>query len=161
MENDDTRTPEEDRPEEESSSVGAMLRAAREEKELSVEQLAAELRIEPRFLNALEDDSFEEFPAPVFTKGYIRQYAQRVGLDYADLLAEYYRQVEVRDVRVVLVGPAHRVPVVGVAAADYSAFRVPGGSLPVDSAAIERLARSGLASPDWLVEVEAYAARTD
>ena len=98
MEIDDTRTSEEDRPEEESSSVGAMLKAAREEKELSVEQLAAELRIEPRFLNALEDDNFEEFPAPVFTKGYIRQYAQRVGLDYADLLAEYYRQVEVRDV---------------------------------------------------------------
>ena len=105
MENDDTQTPEEERPEEESSSVGVMLKAAREDKELSVEQLAAELRIEPRFLNALEDDNFDAFPAPVFTKGYIRQYAQRVGLDYADLLAEYYRQVEVRDVPMMATRP--------------------------------------------------------
>lgn len=98
MENDDTQTPEEDRPEEESSSVGSLLKAAREEKELSIEQLSAELRIEPHFLTALEDDNFDEFPAPVFTKGYIRQYAQRVGLEYGDVLAEYYRQVDVRDV---------------------------------------------------------------
>jgi len=97
MANSDTQTPEEDRPEEESSTVGAMLRAAREERELSIEQISGELRIEPQFLIALEEDSFDGFPAPVFTKGYIKQYGQRVGLDYGDLLAEYYRQVEVRD----------------------------------------------------------------
>ncbi|MCY3730163.1 MAG: DUF4115 domain-containing protein, partial [Rhodospirillaceae bacterium] len=37
------------------------------------------------------------FGAPVFTRGYIKQYAQRVELDYAELLAEYARQGELDD----------------------------------------------------------------
>jgi len=99
MDSNDTQSPEEDRPAEESSAtVGAMLKGAREELDLSIEQISGELRIEPRFLSALEEDNFEDFPAPVFTKGYIKQYGQRLGLEYADLLAEYYRQAEVRDV---------------------------------------------------------------
>ena len=98
MDNDDTQTPMEDRPEEGPSSVGAMLKVARKDKGLSLEQLAADLHIELRFLDALERENFEVLPAPVFTKGYIRQYAQRVGLDYADLLAQYCRQTEVHDV---------------------------------------------------------------
>ena len=97
MDNDDTQIPKEARPEEGPLSFGDMLKVAREDKGLSLEQLAADLRIELRFLDALEHENFEVLPAPVFTKGYIKQYAQRVGLDYADLLAEYYRQSEVRD----------------------------------------------------------------
>ena len=98
MGNNDTQAPGEDRPEEIPATVGAMLKVAREERELSIEQIAGELRIEARFLIALEEDRFEEFSAPVFTKGYIKQYGQRVGLEYGDLLVEYYRQVEIRDV---------------------------------------------------------------
>ena len=97
MDNDDTQIPKEARPEEGPSSFGDMLKVARENKGLSLEQLAADLRIELRFLDALEHENFEVLPVPVFTKGYIKQYAQRVGLDYPDLLAEYYRQSEVRD----------------------------------------------------------------
>ena len=97
MDNDDTQTPKEDRPEEGPSSLGDMLKVAREDKGLSLEQLAADLRVELRFLDALERENFEILPPLVFTKGYLRQYAQRVGLDYADLLAEYYRHSEVRD----------------------------------------------------------------
>ena len=83
MENDAAQTP---------SSVGTRLKAAREERGLSIDQLAAELRVEPHLLVALEADDFEAFAAPVFTRGYIKQYAQRVELNYADLLAEYSRQ---------------------------------------------------------------------
>ncbi len=97
MENNDTHTAEENRAEEESSTVGGMLKTAREARELSIEQIAAELRIESRFLVALEEDNFEEFSAPVFTKGYIKQYGHRLGLEYGDLLAQYYRQEDVRD----------------------------------------------------------------
>ena len=98
MENNDTQAPEEGRSEEIPANVGAMLKAAREERELSIEQIAGELHIDARFLIALEEDHFEECSAPVYTKGYIKQYGQRLGLKYGDLLIEYYRQVEVRDV---------------------------------------------------------------
>jgi cytoskeleton protein RodZ len=82
-------------------TVGARLRAAREAQPLSLTQISAELRIEPKFLTALEEDRLDEFPAPVFTKGYLKQYGGLLGLDISDLLAQYYRQVDVRDVPVV------------------------------------------------------------
>ena len=41
--------------------------------------------------------------------------------------------------RVVLLGPAHRVPVAGLAAPDASAFATPLGEVPLDGAALERL----------------------
>jgi cytoskeleton protein RodZ len=79
-------------------SVGEMLRAAREAKGLSIEQLVRDLRIESAFLIALEQDDFETLSAPVFTKGYMRQYSQRVGLEYEHLLKQYNNQVGSRDI---------------------------------------------------------------
>ena len=58
MDNDDTQIPKEARPEEGPLSFGDMLKVAREEKGLSLEQLAADLRIELRFLDALEHENF-------------------------------------------------------------------------------------------------------
>lgn len=82
-------------------SLGTRLKAAREAQPLSLAQISAELRIEERLLSALEEDRLEEFPAAVFAKGYLRQYGALLGLDERDLLAQYYRQVDVRDVPVV------------------------------------------------------------
>jgi cytoskeleton protein RodZ len=82
-------------------SVGERLRAARDEQPLSLAQIAAELRIEAHLLTALEEDRLEDFPAPVFAKGYLRQYGALLGLDERDLLAQYYRQVEIRDLPVI------------------------------------------------------------
>jgi len=81
-------------------TVGQRLRAAREAQPLSLAQISAELRIEQRFLTALEEDRFDDFSAPVFTKGYIKQYGGLLGLEYGDLLAQYYRQAEVHDLPV-------------------------------------------------------------
>jgi len=86
-------------------SVGERLRAAREAQPLTLAQIAAELRIEPRFLAALEEDRLDEFPAPVFTKGYLKQYGGVLGLDESDMLAQYYRQVDARDVPVMQLKP--------------------------------------------------------
>jgi cytoskeleton protein RodZ len=77
-------------------SLGEQLRAGRESLGIELEQLATDLRIELRFLRALESNELEKLGAPVFAKGYIKQIANRLGLDYGDLLAAYYR----------LVGPA-------------------------------------------------------
>lgn len=81
---------------EEEPSVGERLRAAREAQPLSLAQIAAELRIEAKFLEALENDQLETFAAPVFAKGYLKQYGGLLGLDERDLLAQYYRQVDTR-----------------------------------------------------------------
>lgn len=74
-------------------SLGEQLRAGREAQNLTLEQLGADLRIELRWLRALESNEPDQLGAPVFAKGYIKQIAGRLGLDYGDLLAAYYRLV--------------------------------------------------------------------
>lgn len=92
------------RPDEEPS-IGQRLTEAREAQPLSLAQIAAELRIEAQLLTALEEDRLEDFAAPVFAKGYLKQYGTLLGLDERDLLAQYYRQVDSRDVPVMQYKP--------------------------------------------------------
>jgi cytoskeleton protein RodZ len=99
MQLDDEQVADEESPTGEISSVGQMLRTAREALDLPIEQLAGDLRIDPRYLTALEENEFGEFSAPVFAKGYLKQYAIRLGLDEKGLLTEYYRQVGAPEVR--------------------------------------------------------------
>ena len=79
-------------------SVGQTLSKARLAQGLSVEDVAAELRIEVKQLMALEQDRFDQIGVPVFIKGYLRQYGHRLGLSYNDLLSLYYRQVDTQEV---------------------------------------------------------------
>jgi cytoskeleton protein RodZ len=83
-----------------SESVGTVLKKARAARDLSIEQVATELRIEAGQLLALEQDNFERIGVPVFVKGYLRQYGQRLGVDYRDLLAMYYQQTKLQDVQI-------------------------------------------------------------
>ena len=75
----------------ERPGLGATLRDARKRRNLSVAQLADELRLESRLVHALEEERFEEVAAPVFARGYLRQCARKLGLDADELLREYDR----------------------------------------------------------------------
>ena len=92
-----TYPPEEHRPDEGADTLGGILAAARLEHGLTVEQMAAELRVEARLLEALEEDRFEVLPAPVFVKGYLRHLASRFGLEYDDLIHRYAVQTNAKD----------------------------------------------------------------
>jgi cytoskeleton protein RodZ len=76
------------------------LRNARLAQDLTLEQLATELRIEARQLDALEQNRFEQIGVPVFIKGYLKQYGLRLGLDVPDLLALYYKQTTLGDIEI-------------------------------------------------------------
>jgi cytoskeleton protein RodZ len=84
----------------EPETLGERLRGARLGQDLTVEQLSTELRIEAKHLHALEENRFEEIGVPVFVKGYLKQYGQRLGLDLSDLLALYYKQTTLPDVEI-------------------------------------------------------------
>lgn len=71
------------------AAVGAYLRELRVERGLSLEDLARTTRIAPRYLEALESDSFGALPAPVFIRGFIRAYCQTVGASPEEALARY------------------------------------------------------------------------
>jgi cytoskeleton protein RodZ len=81
-------------------TLGQILRSARLAQDLTVEQLATELRIEAKQLTALEENRFERIGVPVFIKGYLKQYGLRLGLDVRDLLALYYKQTTLADVEI-------------------------------------------------------------
>ena len=71
------------------ASIGARLAAARETRELTVERIAASLHLEPRIVEAMERDDHAVLPEPAYVKGYLRGYAQLVGLPADELVREY------------------------------------------------------------------------
>lgn len=66
-------------------TVGERLRAAREEKKLSLEDIAAQTRIPRRHLESLEAADWDHLPAPTYTVGFAKSYAGAVGLDRAEI----------------------------------------------------------------------------
>lgn len=66
-------------------TVGERLRAAREEKGLSLEDVAAQTRIPQRHLESLESSDWDKLPAPTYTTGFAKSYATAVGLDRAEI----------------------------------------------------------------------------
>jgi cytoskeleton protein RodZ len=81
-------------------NLGELLRSARLAQGLTVEQIATELRIEAPHLIALEENNLERIGIPVFVKGYLRQYGQRLGVDVAKLHALYSKQAKLEDVHI-------------------------------------------------------------
>ena len=67
------------------ATAGEQLRAAREEKGLSLEDVAAQTRIPRRHLESLEISDWEHLPAPTYTTGFAKSYASVVGLDRVEI----------------------------------------------------------------------------
>lgn len=70
-----------DTPTEKMSSPGLILKAAREERELSIEKVAHELHLRPSVVRAIEDENYTEFNSDVFLKGYFRTYCRLLNLN--------------------------------------------------------------------------------
>jgi cytoskeletal protein RodZ len=66
-------------------TVGERLRAAREEKGLSLEDVAAQTRIPQRHLESIENAEWDKLPAPTYTVGFAKNYATTVGLDRTEI----------------------------------------------------------------------------
>ena len=66
-------------------TVGERLRAAREEKKLTLEDVAAQTRIPQRHLASIETAEWDSLPAPTYTIGFAKNYAGIVGLDRTEI----------------------------------------------------------------------------
>jgi cytoskeletal protein RodZ len=73
------------------ATVGQQLRSAREDRRLSIEQAADATHIRAQYVKALEEDDFTVMPSPVQGRGFLRLYAQFLGLDMEAVLAEARR----------------------------------------------------------------------
>lgn len=71
---------------------GTLLRQARADLRLSVEDVAQRLRLAPRQIAAIENEDYERLPGPTYVRGYLRSYAQLLGLAPDPVLERYNRQ---------------------------------------------------------------------
>ncbi len=72
-----------------AESLGQYFRRAREYKGWTLEEAVVKTRILYPFLKAVEEDNYEQLPAEVFAKGFVRSYGQLLGLPDAEVLAKF------------------------------------------------------------------------
>jgi cytoskeletal protein RodZ len=77
-------------------SIGEKLRLARERNNLTIEQIARETHVAKRFLKALEDEDFSVFPGETYAMGFLRNYAENLGLNAEELIG-IYRNIKIQE----------------------------------------------------------------
>ena len=76
------------------SSVGEILKNTREAKGITIEQVAEATSIRVLYLEAIENEQFNLVPGEVYLKGFIRNYANYIGLNGPAMVEKYKEQVE-------------------------------------------------------------------
>ncbi len=69
--------------------IGSSLREARLRQDLDFPELEERTKIRPKYLRALEDEHFDILPAPTYVRGFLRSYAEALGLDGQPFVDEY------------------------------------------------------------------------
>lgn len=70
-------------------TIGDILREARHNKRASIEDASRATKIKPDILEQLEAGEFSKLASPTYTKGFLKLYAEYLGLDSASLVAAY------------------------------------------------------------------------
>ncbi len=92
-----------------TTTIGQRLKTAREDQRLTLEKVFEATRIRVPYLQALEEDDLSVMPSPVQARGYLRNYAEFLGLDVAKLLEEQ-RESNAQKPSEVVIGPADVSP---------------------------------------------------
>lgn len=72
-----------------SETLGEKLRQAREERGISVSEVAEQTRISRLYLESIENDDYKPLPGGIFNKGFVKSYAKFIGFDEQEALSEY------------------------------------------------------------------------
>lgn len=95
----------------EKRRIGTRLRRARVQRGIELDQAAAGTRITPRYLEALERDAPPDaFPAPVYARAFLREYAQWLGLDPNPLVDSYVEDHPEQQSPLALPLPVQKIP---------------------------------------------------
>jgi len=79
----------------EQSMPGDFLKAAREQRSLTVNSVAQSLNLSSEFISLIERNEFASLPASVYLKGYVRMYARLLDLDDQEVIAKLNQYVDV------------------------------------------------------------------
>jgi cytoskeleton protein RodZ len=102
--------------------IAQLLKQTRERYGQSLRDVSANLRIRMAYLQAIENGRFRELPGPTYAVGFVRSYAEYLGLDSAEIVRRFKGEVEGLDSRTHLAFP-EPVP----------EGKVPGGAIIVVS----------------------------
>jgi cytoskeletal protein RodZ len=72
-----------------TESIGSFLKRQRELKGMSIAEVSRVTRIPVQTLDAIESDHFDDLPGEVFVRGFLKSYAQAVGVVPNEVLARY------------------------------------------------------------------------
>jgi transcriptional regulator with XRE-family HTH domain len=153
--------PDQDQDQAQQLTIGERLRLAREAKGMSLDEIANQTRIPVRHLQHIESEDWEALPAITYSIGFVRSYANMIGLDGPALGAELRQQL----------GSGRRTGVVPEYYEPADPARVPPRSLAIAAAVIAAVLvaaylifRSGLeggAEPAPVAQAPAPAAQPD
>ena len=74
--------------------TGESLRKAREERSITLQEIAASTKIGVRFLEYIESDRHSDLPAVVYIRGFVQEYARCLGLDPRSTAESYLKRVK-------------------------------------------------------------------
>lgn len=75
------------------ASLGQQLKQAREERGITIKQIADATRLGSRFLQAIENDDYKTLPGGVFNRAFVRKFARQVGMDEEQAVRLYDQQL--------------------------------------------------------------------
>ncbi|HUK91520.1 MAG TPA: helix-turn-helix domain-containing protein [Blastocatellia bacterium] len=120
-------------------TLGEELKRRREERGITLSEIAESTRIGTRFLKAIEEGNFSTLPGGIFTRSFIRAYAKKVGLDEDEAITLYHDQIAEET--------AEAAP-----PSDAEGSPTPAPALPSRDPAMDNLGpRSGLSWPMMIV----------
>jgi hypothetical protein len=88
--------------------IGSSLRDARIRKGLELADLETETKIRAKYLRALEEERFDQLPGDTYVKGFLRIYAEKLGLDGQLYVDEYNSRFSLAEEPVLATGTRRR-----------------------------------------------------
>jgi cytoskeleton protein RodZ len=144
--------------------IGEQLRAARERKGLTLDRVADETNIAKRYLAALEAEDFTVFPGDPYAIGFLRNYAEYLGLP-SDEFANSYKNMRIQEQPVPIQelipkrGPSPLVKVAAIAGAALVLIIVLAATLGRGKSAGTELATSRRSAVEYRIEGSSFNKR--
>lgn len=79
----------------EAKTISEQLRSRRQEKKLKLEDIAKYLKIDYKYLEAIEKGNLEKLPPGSYGKNFLREYAIFLDLDHRGLIIDYDKEIEI------------------------------------------------------------------
>ena len=79
-----------------ATTIGELLRLAREERGIALREISNQTRISMRYLEAIEGNDYKRLPGGIFNRSFVKAYARYIGFDEAQALEGYSDRCAIR-----------------------------------------------------------------